>query len=343
MNELLPWQSPQWRRFLAMAESDRLPHALLLAGPRGIGLAEFAAAITARLHCSQPPGEGIACGTCRSCVLLAAGYHPDLFRAEPEEPGAPVKVEKVRDLIDFIQLSSQYGRYKIAWIHPADAMNRNAANGLLKTLEEPPGRCLLILISHQPSRLPITLRSRCQRLEFHSCRDAAAVEWLVRRLPDPARDAAEILEMAGGAPLLALELADPERLAHHDALLADLLRLRRAPALDPAQLAEKWLALGAAETLETLSSYLAAAARLKLEGERPEGGKSNVHKYLQQLADELDLFELVACYDRVAKNRQRATGPFNLNAQGLLEEVIVHWQTTLNSTGGGISERTRRP
>lgn len=330
--DLYPWHGSQWQRILSMADSGRLPHALLLSGPQGIGLTGFAACLTARLHCQRPPDGAVACGECRSCIQLAAGSHPDLFRAEPEEEGGTVKVESIRDLIDFIHLSSQYGGYKIAWIHPADAMNRSSANSLLKILEEPPGASLLMLITHQPSRLPITLRSRCQRLEFHPARDEDTLNWLAGQLPDAVRDPAEILELAGGAPLRALEFADPERLERREAMLHDLLNLRRGP-VDPAQMAQRWLALGVSEALESILSYLAAAARLKLGRGPAHPGKSSQHNHLQQLADELDLAELVACYDFVAKNRQRATGSFNLNAQGLLEEVIVLWQSPVEQGG----------
>ena len=101
---LLPWQASQWQRLRGAIHQDRLPHALLLAGPRGLGVPEFAQHMAAVLLCQASSGDE-PCGHCRSCVLFAAGNHPDLFMAVPEEGARQIKVDTIRELVDYIHLN----------------------------------------------------------------------------------------------------------------------------------------------------------------------------------------------------------------------------------------------
>ena len=173
-----PWQLENWNTIQSVNRSERMAHAILFTGPVGIGLEYFSKCLTAGLLCDNSGVELQACGDCRSCHLIQGGSHPDLVTIEPEETGKQIKVDEIRRLIDFMHLKSQYGRYKISVITPAESMNRNAANSLLKTLEEPPGQSLLILLSHRPNLLPITIRSRCQQLRFKPAYDEDTVRWL---------------------------------------------------------------------------------------------------------------------------------------------------------------------
>ena len=114
----------------------------------------------------------------------------------PEETGKQIKVDLIRDLIGFIQLSSQYNRYKICIIEPAEAMNRSSSNSLLKTLEEPPGQSLIILLSYQPSRIPVTIRSRCQHINFSADSSKNTLEWIENNINESKYSAADLLEVA---------------------------------------------------------------------------------------------------------------------------------------------------
>ncbi len=160
------WQVQQWQRMNAARQQQRLHHALLLNGIRGLGLEAFAQELARGLLCEQPGEEGGACGQCKSCLLYAAGSHPDIVQIRPEEDSRVIKIDAIRELTGFMELKAQYGRYRIAIIDPAEAMNRNAANSLLKTLEEPPEQAIIILVNNDYMRLPVTIRSRCQRLIF---------------------------------------------------------------------------------------------------------------------------------------------------------------------------------
>jgi len=164
---LLPWQAEPARELLAHRAA--WPHALLLHGPRGIGKHALALNLAQALLCESPRPDGLACRACPSCHYAEAGQHPDLMRLElltiDEETGELVAVEtipidRVRAVIDFVQLSSHRQRAKVAVIAPAERMNAAASNALLKTLEEPPAGTYLLLVADQPGRLPATIRSR---------------------------------------------------------------------------------------------------------------------------------------------------------------------------------------
>lgn len=193
----LPWQAVQWRKVGDWLAADRFPHALLLAGPAGTGKRLFAHALVDRLleraHLAAADP-----------LLPQPVPHANLRWLVPAEAGAQIRIEDVRSLIDFAWTTAA-GRRKVALVMPAERMNAYAANALLKTLEEPPGRCALLLVSDRPRALGPTLVSRCQRLQFGLCDAPAARAWLAGRVAGGDADAA--LWLAGGAPLRALEIA----------------------------------------------------------------------------------------------------------------------------------------
>ena len=211
--DLLPWQTAVAGE--ALAARATWPHALLLDGPRGLGKRILALNLARALLCESPGVGGFSCGTCASCRYVVAGQHPDLQLIEPfvvDEDGEvkaqdPIPVDRIRALIEWVQLTSHRGHAKVAVIAPAESMNLAAANALLKTLEEPPAATYLILVSHQPGRVPATLRSRCRRMAAPRPTTEAAETWLTQQGVTNPRFA---LAQAGGAPLLAHGLAEAE-------------------------------------------------------------------------------------------------------------------------------------
>ena len=150
---IYPWHAEQWLRLSRARASNRLPHAILIAGPEGLGKAAFARRLSASLACNQIDDHGDACGCCASCRQTAAGSHPDQKSVVPEEPGKMIRIDTIRELTAKSVLSAQEGGYRVYLIEPAEAMNRAAANALLKTLEEPSPRTVLILVTSHPDRL----------------------------------------------------------------------------------------------------------------------------------------------------------------------------------------------
>lgn len=326
MLRVYPWQEGQWRQIQAAIQQNKIPHALLLTGQEGVGLGNFANQLAMRLLCASPTTEGYACNQCNYCTLFIAGTHPDIVSIEPEEKGKQIKIDMIREVIGFIQLTSQYGQHKIVVINPAEAMNRNAFNSLLKTLEEPPPDSIIILVSHKASLLPVTIRSRCQRINFNAMADDATLSWIASNIEGDGVKPRALLEMAHGGPLKALQIHESGVESMQMALVTDLMDLRGRGA-DPVQTAQKWHGLGAPEVLQWLTQFFGKMSRMKLAPEPAENIKSSVVGYLQELSNELDLQQLVACYDLTLKNYHAITGPFNLNKQGLLEDVIIFWQT----------------
>jgi DNA polymerase-3 subunit delta' len=325
-----PWQENQWQQLKAAYVQGRLPHALLLTGPDGTGLEQFAYSLAACLLCKDAEGGEMACGLCSSCLLFQAGNHPDLADIQPEDKGKQIKVDAIRELVDYIHLKSHYAKYKLAIINPADAMNRSAANSLLKTLEEPPPESLLILVCAQPALLPVTIRSRCQRLDFPAVHTEKALEWLQSRLTEHKDKAGELLEIAHGAPIKALSLPGSDELEQQKIILEDLesLRLRQS---DPVKIATKWLGQDASEVIKHLLNFFIIMCRLKL-GAR--ANKSSLHRHLQRLINGLDLVQLIRCYDVLLRHYHALSGPISLNKQGLLEDFIISWQSIAEQQRG---------
>lgn len=257
------WQHTVWQRLVGLADGGQLPHALLVSGHAGIGKERLASAFAARLLCQAPPLQG-ACGTCKSCSLLNAGAHPDLMWLAPETDAKTektakfIKVDQIRELVSFAEKSAQLGGYRVVIITPAHLLNVQAANALLKTLEEPGSRTLILLVSAQPLSLSATIRSRCQQLALEIPAEKEALAWLQPQLRDEAT-ARLLLALSDGAPLAALQLRDALWFGERERLLRDLGSLSegRIAALAVAQ---RWQALGAEAVLPALASLTADVA-----------------------------------------------------------------------------------
>jgi len=212
---IYPWLSEHWSFFLRRLEQNRLAHALMIEGPAGSGKQALADAMVAKLLCSEDEPE--ACGHCRSCTLLVGGAHPDRFDVHFEKDSTVIKVDQIRALIASLNLTSFVSARKVACIHPADGMNIAASNALLKSLEEPVGDAVLILVCSIPARLPITIRSRCQSVVVSQPDKQVVLDWLEKTAGKP-RDVLEAaLQAAGGSPLRAVGyIESPETNAHGD-------------------------------------------------------------------------------------------------------------------------------
>lgn len=186
-------------------EDQRLGHAPMFLGSPGVGKRALAEWLVRRILCLQP-ADGEPCGECHACNLIDTGGHPDLFRLELLEDKTEILVDQVRDFIASLALTPSVGNRRVGMIVPADRLNRNAANALLKTLEEPSGEVWLVLVTDNEDRLPVTVTSRCQRRYVAVPDPATALAWLGERHGDRERADCELaLELADGAPLLADE------------------------------------------------------------------------------------------------------------------------------------------
>ncbi|MCA0393355.1 MAG: DNA polymerase III subunit delta' [Proteobacteria bacterium] len=232
-----PWQQRAYDGALATFADGRLGHALLVSGPALLGQRRVAEALAAHLLGAQDP---------RAAHLLAAGTHPDfhVVTLQPNREGTKLRteivIEQIRELSGKLSLTPQYGDVQVAIVDPADALNAAAANALLKTLEEPrPGRYLW-LVAANPARLPATIRSRCQRLEFRLPPQDEALAWL-RAQGHAAQAAGEALDAARGHPGLADAWLRDGGMALRKEVAGDLARLSRGE-LAPIETAQRWTA-----------------------------------------------------------------------------------------------------
>jgi DNA polymerase-3 subunit delta' len=197
----MPWQSETWQRLHQQFEQEHLPHALLITGARYTGKNRLAMAL-ARLLLCEAPVAGHNCGQCHSCELSQAGSHGDFKWLEPEGKSRAIKVDQIRDVVEFSGKTASFGMRKVVVFTPAEAMNLNAANALLKSLEEPPANTYMILTCHRPQALPATVRSRCQRLQLPWPPETQSIEWLTQLTGDQAVSE-QLLTLAQGRPMLA--------------------------------------------------------------------------------------------------------------------------------------------
>jgi DNA polymerase-3 subunit delta' len=204
-----PWQVTEWQLFQRLYDTDKLPHAILISGPAEIGKREFGMAMIASLLCQQTMA-GEACFQCKACALLTNGTHPDFLLAEPEEAGKAVKVDFIRSISEFAGKTAMFGGWRTVLIDPAEAMTTSAANALLKTLEEPGAKTLIILVHHQQSELLATVRSRCRLLALPMPASDLALDWLKGVCTTDDYD--HLLILAGRRPLRAARLINEELL-----------------------------------------------------------------------------------------------------------------------------------
>ncbi|MDX1434637.1 MAG: DNA polymerase III subunit delta', partial [Gammaproteobacteria bacterium] len=297
--------------------------------PAGTGKQRFAAALAARLLCAGA-GER-PCGACRSCHLAGAGTHPDLHAVSPEEDRRQIGIEQIRALIEQVGLTAHFGGAKVVVLHPAEMMTRAAANTLLKTLEEPPGDSVFVLVADAASRLPATVRSRCQIVDFPLPAAAQALPWLAERLGG-AGEPERLLALADGAPMAALALAEGGGLATREAVLEDVLALIAGRG-DPVSTAARWEKLGPGGVLAWLGSLTCDAIRLKNGRTAHKLTHADRASAMHDLARGLDLKALFEVLDLVTEASRAVAGRASLNELLLLERITIAWSRLACSRG----------
>jgi DNA polymerase III subunit delta' len=319
--EAYPWQEALWQQ---LAGRTQHAHAYLLHGPVGIGKRALAERLMARLLCQRPEGLN-ACGQCKSCLLLVAGSHPDNYVLEPEEADKAIKVDQVRDLVSFVVQTAQMGGRKVVLIEPVESMNINAANALLKSLEEPSGNTVLLLVSHQPSRLLPTVKSRCVQQACPLPSEAMSLAWLADALPECGEDERiELLTLAAGSPLAAVSL-HAQGVREQRALVVDGVKKLLKQQQSPTALAEGWKDIPLLLVFDWFCEWSHLILRYQLTQDEDGLGLADMRKVLQYLAQKSSQGKVLNIQDWVLAQRQKVMSKANLNRVLLLEALLVQW------------------
>lgn len=237
---LYPWHQPTWQQFNQMHRRQRLPHALLVTGAKGLAKTELASEMARFQLCLAKETAEQACGRCHSCQLFDAQSHPDHVLVEPEEAGKTIKIEQIRALKAKQALTPSISTWKTVILHPAHKMTISASNSLLKLLEEPESNTLILLVGSQPERLPITIRSRCQRLHMVAPDKNLCAQWLVDKAIFLSEDEFTALyTLAKGAPIAMQALFEAGAIAHYQQITADFEQLMQKP-VNPVALTTAW-------------------------------------------------------------------------------------------------------
>ncbi len=311
----ITWLEQFARSWRDRIEHGRLPHAVLLSGPAGVGkraaaiwMATRQLAVGAPTDLPQYPAE--------------RPEHADLHWIAPPEDKQAVSIDQIRGLVADLSLTSYEGAGKVAIIEPANAMTSNAANSLLKTLEEPPGDALLILIADRAGRLPATIFSRCQRIEIAPPTEAVGLSWLDRIQPGAAW--ADALGLAGNAPLAALTAL--QQLDTHAAMSRDFCDVAggRVSALE---VAARWTKLDAAFVLDWLVRQVQQAILAVFVG-RIKSASPAIDESVLKRMDRQNLF----CYlDTINRLRGQPAGSYNVHLT--LERLLIDWAQSLKNCG----------
>ena len=313
MNDRLPWHEEHWKRLRSSEAHARLPHALLLRGPAGVGKRRFARRLARTLLCRSPADEG-ACGKCRACHLASTGLHPDWHPVEPLEDRKLIGIEQIREVNERLALTASGGTRKVVVMAPVEAMTRPAANTLLKTLEEPPGDTVFILVSDRSSLLPATIRSRCQILTFPCPPASVALQWIEGRI-DAGQSAAALLGLAHGAPLRALVLARSNDTRSE--LLREVESLLDGES-NPVAVAERWVEHG----IDTVSWWLTGIAQDAIRT-RSAPGLAASNREILRVARKTTLAGWFRLLDSCLVARGALARQVNLNERLVLESLVL--------------------
>jgi DNA polymerase III subunit delta' len=338
-DSLYPWQDASWLQLQQLRR--QLPHALLFHGPEGIGKTTFAERFAQSLLCQSPAPDGQACGRCDSCGWFSQYSHPDYRRVRPEAldeegsadtdegeggdgkkagkaakaPSREIKIDQVRALADFMNISTHRQGMRVILLYPAEALNTAAANALLKTLEEPPPDTVFLLVSNSLDRLLPTILSRCRKFALTMPRQEEALAWLVN---EGVADADVWLAEQGGAPLAAHALAQSGVRETMD----ELLRLLAKPGTDAAlKAAERLQKTPVTDLVAWLQRWMHDLFSLKLSGRIRYYPR--YRKELAVLAEQAQVGAMLQTLKRLGERRAVAEHP--LAARLFIEDMLLDY------------------
>jgi DNA polymerase-3 subunit delta' len=338
---IFPWQHAAWDQLQLMRA--RLPHAILFHGAAGIGKAQFIEHFAKSLLCENAGAGGHACGACVSCGWFDQQNHPDYRRVRPEAmedeppgdgeeggeegkkaaksktPSKDIKIEQIRNLADFMNISTHRQGLRVVVLYPAENLNMPASNALLKTLEEPPPGTVFLVASNSLDRLLPTILSRCRKFALPLPPFGEALAWLkAQGVPD----AESWLREQGGAPLAAQAQAETGSREEMDAFL----QLLASPGVEAAlRCADKLQKVPLASLVSWQQRWLYDMFSYKLSGTIRYYPR--YRKELAALADKVHVSKLMAAIK--GANERRATADHPLSPKLFIEDMLLEYTKAL--------------
>lgn len=301
------WLQSSWDFLLERKKNKTLPHALLFTGNKGVGKYQLSVAFSRYLLCHTEQ----SCGQCHGCVLFSAGHHPDFFVLMPEEHGQ-IKIDQIRQITEKLNYTAQQGSYRIVVIKEAHAMNTAAANALLKTLEEPGEKTLLMLTTASESFLPPTIRSRCQVLKIKADPVIAKTALISQGLSE--KESLYFLDLSDNAPLAALEFSKSNYLTRREIIFKKIEKATVGK--------ESVIALAHDLLEEPLDEVLLLFQLAFMELIKVKTNFKTAEE-LKNIAEKFSLKKLFSCYNFIINLRLKINSNVNLNAQLLLENIFL--------------------
>ena len=338
-NSIYPWQESSWQQLQQLRQ--RMPHAILFHGAAGIGKSDFIERFAQGLLCEAVLPTGHACGQCASCGWFTQHNHPDYRRVRPEAledeppadgeeggdseskktaksakaPSKEIKIEQIRNLADFMNISTHRQGLRVVVLYPAEALNMPASNALLKTLEEPPPGTVFLLASNSLDRLLPTILSRCRKFALPMPSHAEALAWLKAQ---GVADADSWLREQGGAPLAAMAQAETGNRDDMDALL----QLLAHPSIEGAlKTAEKLQKVSLSAQVSWVQRWLYDLFSYKLAGSVRYYPR--YQRELASLADKIHVSRLLAAIK--SANERRATADHPLSPKLFIEDMLLDY------------------
>lgn len=323
----LPWTAPIWQRLTEQNTQNRLGHAILLLGQEGLGKRVLLRELAQYLLCTSI--EVRPCGECASCRLFNAANHPDLLMVEPEEKGKQIKIEQIRKVTEFVNTTAQKSHHKVIVLGPAEAMNINASNALLKSLEEPSSQVTLLLYTHQPSRLLATIKSRCQQYAMTSPSFDDALQWLNQNSEEMGLES--LLRLAKGAPLKALSMVEQNAHVQYMQFCQDMTDLAQQ-GVNWSVLVGKWKAWNQEWLLQWFYELL-------LDVQKQTAGLPTDQLAIAELANQSAALAKPENYARVQQFidkligfKQAQSSQNNPNAQLIIETLLIDWLSLMGQS-----------
>lgn len=313
--ENLAWEQDLWTRITAYTNNGRLPHALLLWGSKGLGKAQFASALAEGLLCMK--NELKACGTCQSCHWWEKSIHPDCVKLNPAEGKSIIGVDTVRAMHHQLNRTSVSGKGLVVTITLAEAMNSQAANALLKCLEEPPSKVHFILLSEQIGLLPQTIKSRCQVLYFPLLNDETVKSYLNAQGMDES-----LAFLLQGAPLLARKRLDSAYLNFRQAVYDAVMGLKNQDDC-PIRVAADWHKENIDDLLDSLISWFLDSLKLKMRVKSVSLANQDSVVTLKEYSRTLETTQVIMILDKLIELKKTVLNHMNINKALWLEDLAI--------------------